>query len=64
MGDGTSMSRNTSVFGNDDHEGRFMVFGAHDDSRDSEVGTRLEWRNDQLVDQIGTAMEDEAAATP
>jgi hypothetical protein len=51
--DDLSLSLNNSRFRDGDRDARYMVFGAHTEGRDSDVGTRTEFRMDALVDELG-----------
>ncbi len=57
LGDGHSMSMNSSRFRNDGDDARYVLFGAHSSGGD-EVADRTEWRIGQLVDQIGDELKD------
>jgi hypothetical protein len=56
-----SMSVNTSRFRDGEHEERYLLFGAHADGRDSDVGVRTEYRMDAMVDALGDQVRERAA---
>lgn len=58
FGDRSSLTTNTSVFGNDDHESRFVIFGAYTGS--DEVKTRTGWRLERMVENVAADMQVEA----
>lgn len=60
IGEDMSLSVNTSRFRNGDQEGRYVIFGAHQDGQDSDVGTRVDFRIDGMVDELGERLHDAA----
>jgi len=59
LGEKVSMSVNQSRFKSDDGDHRFMIFGAHHSDRDSDVGVRLGYRMDGLVDELGQTLTEQ-----
>ena len=57
-GEDMSISVNTSRFRNDDREERYVIFGAHSGDRDTDVGTRTEYRIDAMVDELGAKLKE------
>jgi anti-sigma factor RsiW len=53
-----SISVNNSRFHTDDHEEHYVVFGAHEGDRDTDVGTRTEYRIDAMVDELGSRLKE------
>jgi hypothetical protein len=58
-GDEMSISVNTSRFRSDDKEERYVIFGAHAGDRETDVGTRTEFRIDAMVDELGSRLKEE-----
>jgi hypothetical protein len=57
LGEGTSMSMNSSRFRTDDADARYVLFGAHA-SGDDNVSDRTDWRMGQLVDVLGDELKE------
>ncbi len=58
LGDKVSMSVNQSRYQGDEGDHRFLIFGAHSSDRDSDVGVRLGYRMDGLVDELGQSIRE------
>ena len=57
LGDGHSISMNSSRFRNGDQDARYVLFGAHGSGGEA-VGDRTDWRMDQLVDVLGDELKE------
>jgi ferric-dicitrate binding protein FerR (iron transport regulator) len=55
-----SVSVNTSRFTDGDRVEQYVIFGAHQGERDSDVGRRTEFRIDAVVDELGERMREPA----